>query len=60
MNKQWFWNCIIGIITPYLVADRPDSARMGSNVFFLWGSLCCVSCKYPKKSLSFYIKNLLT
>ncbi|KAI4955391.1 hypothetical protein J4E91_001251 [Alternaria rosae] len=41
--SNWFWNCIIGIITPYLVADRDDSARMGSNVFFLWGSLCCVS-----------------
>jgi len=44
--SNWFWNCIIGIITPYLVADRDDSARMGSNVFFLWGSLCCVSCKF--------------
>ncbi|CAG5146047.1 uncharacterized protein ALTATR162_LOCUS1815 [Alternaria atra] len=41
--SNWFWNCIIGIITPYLVADRDDSARLGSNVFFLWGSLCCVS-----------------
>ncbi|USP73161.1 hypothetical protein yc1106_00435 [Curvularia clavata] len=41
--SNWFWNCIIGIITPYLVADREDSARLGSNVFFLWGSLCCLS-----------------
>ncbi|CAN9104466.1 unnamed protein product [Alternaria alternata] len=41
--SNWFWNCIIGIITPYLVADREDSARLGSNVFFLWGSLCCIS-----------------
>jgi sugar porter (SP) family MFS transporter len=44
--SNWFWNCIIGLITPYLVADRDEgSARLGSNVFFLWGSLCCVSCK---------------
>lgn len=41
--SNWFWNCIISVITPYLVADRPDSARLGSNVFFLWGSLCCLS-----------------
>ena len=38
-----FWNCIIGVITPYLVADRDDSARLGSNVFFMWGGLCCIS-----------------
>jgi sugar porter (SP) family MFS transporter len=44
--SNWFWNCIIGIITPYLVADREDSARLGSNVFFLWGSLCCISCEF--------------
>ncbi|KAF2851187.1 high affinity glucose transporter RGT2 [Plenodomus tracheiphilus IPT5] len=41
--SNWFWNCIIGVITPYLVAERDDSARLGSNVFFLWGSLCCIS-----------------
>jgi MFS family permease len=44
-SSNWFWNCIIGVITPYLVADRADSARLGSNVFFLWGGLCCISCK---------------
>ncbi|KAJ4984905.1 MFS monosaccharide transporter [Stagonosporopsis vannaccii] len=41
--SNWFWNCIIGVITPYLVADRDDSARLGSNVFFMWGGLCCIS-----------------
>ena len=41
--SNWFWNCIIGVITPYLVADRPDSAKLGSNVFFMWGSLCVIS-----------------
>lgn len=41
--SNWFWNCIIGVITPYLVADRPDSAKLGSNVFFMWGSLCIIS-----------------
>jgi len=42
-SSNWFWNCIIGVITPYLVADRADGARLGSNVFFMWGGLCCVS-----------------
>jgi sugar porter (SP) family MFS transporter len=41
--SNWFWNCIIGVITPYLVADQPHSAKMGSNVFFMWGGLCCIS-----------------
>ena len=41
--SNWFWNCIIGVITPYLVAERPDSAKLGSNVFFMWGGLCCIS-----------------
>lgn len=43
LNFHRFWNCIIGVITPYLVADRADSARLGSNVFFMWGGLCCIS-----------------
>jgi sugar porter (SP) family MFS transporter len=42
-SSNWFWNCIIGVITPYLVADRADGARLGSNVFFMWGGLCCIS-----------------
>jgi sugar porter (SP) family MFS transporter len=41
--SNWFWNCIIGVITPYLVSDQPHSANMGSHVFFMWGGLCCVS-----------------
>lgn len=43
--SNWFWNCIIAVITPYLVADQPHSAKMGSNVFFMWGGLCIISCK---------------
>jgi sugar porter (SP) family MFS transporter len=41
--SNWFWNCIISVITPYLVAERDDSAKLGSNVFFMWGGLCCIS-----------------
>jgi sugar porter (SP) family MFS transporter len=41
--SNWFWNCIIGVMTPYLVTDQPHSANMGSHVFFMWGGLCCIS-----------------
>ncbi|MCJ1247423.1 hypothetical protein MMC30_004637 [Trapelia coarctata] len=41
--SNWFWNCIIAVITPYLVNDGPGDANLGSKIFFLWGSLCCIS-----------------
>ncbi|KAI1479910.1 general substrate transporter [Daldinia eschscholtzii] len=39
--SNWFWNTIIAVITPYLVGA--DEANLGPKVFFLWGSLCCIS-----------------
>jgi SP family sugar:H+ symporter-like MFS transporter len=36
--SNWFWNCIIAVITPYMV-DK-NKGNMGSKVFFVWGSLC--------------------
>ncbi|KAJ5746822.1 hypothetical protein N7520_012004 [Penicillium odoratum] len=36
--SNWLWNCIIAVITPYLV--DADKANLGPKVFFLWGSLC--------------------
>ncbi|KAI2621109.1 general substrate transporter [Hypoxylon sp. NC1633] len=39
--SNWFWNTIIAVITPYLVGG--DEANLGPRVFFLWGSLCCLS-----------------
>ncbi|KAI9741472.1 MAG: hypothetical protein M1818_004278 [Claussenomyces sp. TS43310] len=41
--SNWFWNCIISVITPYMVGDDPHSANLGAKVFFIWGSLCCLS-----------------
>lgn len=41
--SNWFWNCIIAVITPYLVGTGKGDANLGAKVFFLWGSLCCVS-----------------
>ncbi|PGH36246.1 hypothetical protein GX50_00931 [[Emmonsia] crescens] len=36
--SNWLWNCIIAVITPYLVGT--DQGNLGSHVFWLWGSLC--------------------
>ncbi|EXJ73419.1 uncharacterized protein A1O5_03179 [Cladophialophora psammophila CBS 110553] len=37
--SNWFWNCIIAVITPYMV--NPDQGNLGAKVFFVWGALCC-------------------
>ncbi|KAF2755636.1 general substrate transporter [Pseudovirgaria hyperparasitica] len=36
--SNWLWNCIIAVITPYMVGA--DEANLGPKVFFVWGSLC--------------------
>ncbi|OJD13583.1 hypothetical protein AJ78_05976 [Emergomyces pasteurianus Ep9510] len=36
--SNWLWNCIIAVITPYLVGT--DKGNLKTNVFWLWGSLC--------------------
>jgi SP family sugar:H+ symporter-like MFS transporter len=36
--SNWLWNCIIAVITPYMV--NPDKGNLGAKVFFVWGSLC--------------------
>lgn len=35
--SNWLWNFAIAYATPYLVDDSPNSARLGSKVFFIWG-----------------------
>ncbi|KAG0272075.1 hypothetical protein BGZ96_005469 [Linnemannia gamsii] len=42
--SNWFWNFIIGYITPYLVGS--EHANMQSSVFFLWGALCALCIVY--------------
>ncbi|KAL8724438.1 MAG: hypothetical protein Q9166_007960 [cf. Caloplaca sp. 2 TL-2023] len=37
-SSNWLWNCIITVITPYLVNE--DKADLKAKVFFLWGALC--------------------
>ncbi|KAG7891220.1 hypothetical protein KL908_003973 [Ogataea polymorpha] len=36
--SNWLWNCIIAVITPYMVDG--DKGNLGAKVFFIWGSLC--------------------
>jgi SP family sugar:H+ symporter-like MFS transporter len=36
--SNWLWNCIIAVITPYMVGQ--DKGNLGPKVFFIWGSLC--------------------
>lgn len=38
--SNWLWNCIITVITPYMVGS--DKGNLGSKVFFIWGSLCVI------------------
>ena len=36
--SYWFWDCIIRVVTPYMV--DPDQGNLGSKVFFVWGCTC--------------------
>ncbi|RYP59811.1 hypothetical protein DL769_008393 [Monosporascus sp. CRB-8-3] len=40
--SNWLWNCIIAVITPYMVDG--DKANLGPKVFYVWGGLC--SCAF--------------
>ncbi|GAB7346719.1 hypothetical protein MBLNU459_g1832t1 [Dothideomycetes sp. NU459] len=42
--SNWLWNCIIAIITPYMVGK--DEGNLGPKVFFVWASLCTCACVY--------------
>ncbi|KAL2158905.1 hypothetical protein VTH06DRAFT_2935 [Thermothelomyces fergusii] len=41
--SNWFWNCLMAVVTPYMVGEEPGSAALGPRVFFIWGSLCLLS-----------------
>jgi Sugar (and other) transporter len=38
--SNWLWNCVIGVVTPYMVDQ--GKGNLGSKVFFVWGSTCCL------------------
>ena len=42
--SNWLWNCIIAVITPYMVGE--DKGNLGPKVFFVWGSLCTCALVY--------------
>jgi sugar porter (SP) family MFS transporter len=42
--SNWLWNCIIAVITPYMVDE--DKGNLGAKVFFIWGSLCTCATVY--------------
>jgi len=42
--SNWLWNCIIAVITPYMVGK--DKGNLGARVFFIWGSLCATCFVY--------------
>ncbi|KAK0351925.1 hypothetical protein LTR91_007040 [Friedmanniomyces endolithicus] len=42
--SNWLWNCIITVITPYMVSKT--EGNLESNVFFIWGSLCTAAFVY--------------
>lgn len=42
--SNWLWNCIIAVITPYMVNE--DQGNLQSKVFFIWGGLCCLCFLY--------------
>ncbi|KAK9349599.1 general substrate transporter [Lipomyces doorenjongii] len=42
--SNWLWNCVIAVITPYMVGT--DQGNLGPRVFFIWGSLCTVCLVY--------------
>ncbi|KAJ5092466.1 hypothetical protein NUU61_007336 [Penicillium alfredii] len=42
--SNWLWNCIIAVITPFMV--NKDEGNLGAKVFFIWGSLCTCAFVY--------------
>ncbi|KAJ5363657.1 Major facilitator-type transporter ecdD [Penicillium cataractarum] len=34
--SNWFWNCVIAVITPYMVDENEGNLKV--KVFFVWGS----------------------
>ncbi|KAL1993726.1 hypothetical protein VTN49DRAFT_2395 [Thermomyces lanuginosus] len=53
--SNWLWNCVIAIITPYMVDG--DKGNLGARVFFIWGSLCAL-CFFYAYFLVFETKGL--
>jgi sugar porter (SP) family MFS transporter len=42
--SNWLWNCVIAVITPYLVDEK--EANLRSKVFWIWFGTCCLCFVY--------------
>ncbi|RYP50751.1 hypothetical protein DL768_003811 [Monosporascus sp. mg162] len=42
--SNWLWNCIIAVITPFMVGE--DQGNLGAKVFYVWGGLCLCAFVY--------------
>lgn len=51
-SRNWLWNTIIAVITPYMVGE--DEGNLRSSVFFVWGALCTAAFVYvsPRRTLA--------
>ncbi|KAK5119053.1 hypothetical protein LTR62_000264 [Meristemomyces frigidus] len=38
--SNWFWNCIIAVLIPYIVDGPHGTGGLGVKVFFIWAFLC--------------------
>jgi SP family sugar:H+ symporter-like MFS transporter len=41
--SNWFWNFVLGFVTPYMVNSGPGDAGLGSKVFFIWAAFCALA-----------------
>jgi SP family sugar:H+ symporter-like MFS transporter len=41
--SNWFWNFVLGFVTPYMVNSGPGDAGLGAIVFFIWAAFCILA-----------------
>lgn len=41
--SNWFWNFVLGFITPYMVDSGPGNAGLGVKVFYIWAAFCLLA-----------------
>ncbi|CAK7235885.1 Plasma membrane low glucose sensor [Sporothrix bragantina] len=41
--SNWFWNFVLGFVTPYMVDSGPGNAGLGFKVFFVWTAFCLIA-----------------
>ena len=41
--SNWFWNFVLGFVTPYMVDSGPGNAGLAGKVFFIWAAFCLIA-----------------